>query len=230
MDKKAWILSVDTTSFAGSVALLEGEKLVAEINSYSFMTHSERLLPSIDLMLKTKGLQIKDIYGYALAVGPGSFTGIRIGISTVKSFAYVTKKPVAPVSSLEALALKLKNPYIHLLCPLIDAKKGEIYAALYEQEGMNLKEIIPQSCTAPDPFLSALPSNRLIYFIGSGCQPYKKKIFKYIKDKARFSKRSLFTAPEVGQLGHKILKQKKAIDFRELKPLYLRKSQAEENH
>jgi len=225
-----WILSVDTTSYAGSAALLKEKELIAEINSTSFMTHSERLLPSIDLMLRTKGLHIRDIDGYALAVGPGSFTGIRIGMSTVKSFAFATNKPVAPVSQLEALAMKLKNPYNHLLCPLIDAKKGEIYAALYEHKDKNLKEIIPQRCTTPDIFLSALPSKRLIHFIGSGCQTYKNKIFEYIKDRARFSLRSLFTAHEVGQLGYEILIQKKGIDFRELKPLYLRKSQAEENH
>lgn len=224
------LLSMDTTSFAGSVALLRGKKLIAEVNSDSFITHSERLLPSVDLMLKTKGLQIKDIEGYALAVGPGSFTGIRIGISTIKSMAFVTQKKVAPVSNLKALALKLKSPYIQLLCPVIDAKKGEIYAALYESEGPGLKEIIPQGCTTPDFFLSQLPSHRLIHFIGSGCQTYKKTIFKYLKDKARFSPRSLFTANEVGLIGDEIFSKKKEVDFREIKPLYLRKSQAEENH
>lgn len=224
------ILSIDTTSFAGSVALIQKKKLIAEVNSDSFITHSERLLPSIDLMLKTKGLQIKDIEGYALAVGPGSFTGIRIGISTVKSMAFVTQKKVAPVSNLEALALKLKSPYIQLLCPVIDAKKGEIYTALYESKGSGLKEIIPQSCTTPDLFLSQLPSNRLIHFIGSGCRTYKKTIYKYLKDKARFSSRSLFTAYEIGRIGHNIFTEKKDIDFEEIKPLYLRKSQAEENH
>ncbi len=225
-----FILSLDTTSFAGSAALLKDEVLIAEVNSVSSLTHSERLLPAVDLMLRFKGLKLQDIDGFALAVGPGSFTGIRIGMSTIKSFAYVTKKPVAPVSTLQALALKIKSPYHKLLCPLIDAKKGEIYAALYEKEGGEMKEIISQGCTSPDVFLSQLPSNRFIHFIGSGSQAYKKKIFQYFKDKARFSSRSLFTAYEVGVLGSRILKEKKGLDFRELKPLYLRKSQAEKNH
>jgi len=224
------ILSVDTTSFAGSVALLEGKKGIAEVNSDSFMTHSERLLPSIDLMLRTKGLQIGDVNGFALAVGPGSFTGIRIGMSTVKSMAFVTRKKVAPVSNLKALAMKLMNPYVQLYCPLIDAKKGEVYAALYQPDGLELKEIIPQTCITPDRFLSQLPSNRLIHFIGSGCRTYKQKIHEYLQDKARFSARSLFTGYEVGRLGYEMFKNKKEVDFREIKPLYLRKSQAEENH
>jgi tRNA threonylcarbamoyladenosine biosynthesis protein TsaB len=229
-DREVLILAVDTTSFAGSVALLKEKELAGEINSESFLTHSERLLPAVDLLLRSKGLKIKDIDGYALAVGPGSFTGIRIGMSTVKALALVTGKPVAPVSNLKALAMKMKNPYSRLLCPMIDAKKEEIYAALYEKNGPDLKEIIPQGCVRPDQFLSGLPSNRLIHFIGSGCRAYKKKIFDYLKDKARFSSRSLFTAYEVGLLGHDLFMQKKGIDFRDLKPLYLRKSQAEENN
>lgn len=224
------VLAVDTTSFAGSVALLKGKELQAEVNSESFLTHSERLLPSVDLLLRSRGLEIKDIDGYALAAGPGSFTGIRIGMSTVKALALVTEKPVAPVSNLKALAMKIKNPYSRLLCPMIDAKKEEIYAALYETDGPDLKEIISQDCVSPDQFLSKLPSNRLIHFIGSGCRAYKKKIFDYLKDKARFSSRSLFTAYEVGLLGYDLFEQKKGIDFRDLKPLYLRKSQAEENN
>jgi len=225
-----FILSVDTTSYAGSTALLENKDLIAEVNSASFLTHSERLLPAVDLMLRSKGLQIKDMDGFALSVGPGSFTGIRIGMSTIKSFALITERPVAPISNLRALAQKLKDPYIRLACPIIDAKKGEIYAALYESEGLDLKEMIPQGCFTPDHFLSRLPSNRLIHFIGSGSQVYKKKIFEYIKDKARFSSRSLFTAYEVGLLGYEIFLKGKGVDFRKLEPLYLRKSQAEENH
>ncbi|MBD3412881.1 MAG: tRNA (adenosine(37)-N6)-threonylcarbamoyltransferase complex dimerization subunit type 1 TsaB [Candidatus Aminicenantes bacterium] len=224
------ILALDTTSFAGSVALLEDKNLISEVNSDSLLTHSERLLPAVDWLLRTAKLNISDLDGFALAVGPGSFTGIRIGLSTVKSFAYGIQKPVAPVSNLKALALKIKNPYQHLLCPMIDARKGEVYCALYEPEGPKLKEIIPQKCTSPDLFLTKLPSNRQIHFIGSGSQAYKKKIFDYFKDKARFSGRSLFTAFEVGLLGYERFLQKKGVDFRELKPLYLRKSQAEENH
>jgi len=224
------ILAVDTTSFAGSVALLKKTRLLAEVNIDSSSTYSERLLPAVDFLLQTNGLKIKDMDGFALAVGPGSFTGIRIGLSTVKSFSYASGKPVAAISTLKALALKLRHPQSHLLCPLLDAKKGEIYAALFESKGGRLKEIVPQGAYLPDRFFSLLPSHRIIFFIGNGVDAYRQRIFQYFKDKARFSQRSPFIAYEIGMLGYELLRRKKGVSAQELEPLYFRKSQAEEKH
>jgi tRNA threonylcarbamoyladenosine biosynthesis protein TsaB len=224
------ILAVDTTTPYGSVAILENSSLLAEVNSVSSLTHSERMLPAIDLMLSQRGLTIKDVEAYAVAVGPGSFTGIRIGLSTIKSFALSSGNPIAPVSTLKALALKLKLPHNRLLCPLLDARKGEIYAALFEVRKGRLTEIIAQGVYSPDHFFSRLPSNRIVSFIGNGVDIWREKIFEYFKDKARFSSRSLFIAHEVGLLGYTLLKLGKGKDFREIEPLYFRRSQAEENH
>jgi tRNA threonylcarbamoyladenosine biosynthesis protein TsaB len=224
------ILAVDTTSFAGSVALLEKTKLLAEINIDSPSTYSERLLPAVDFILKTNEKNIKDMDGFALAAGPGSFTGIRIGLSTVKSFSYASGKPVAAVSTLKALAWKLRHPQNHLICSLLDAKKGEVYAALFESKGGKLKEIVPQGAYSPDRFFSLLPSNRIIFFTGNGVDSYRDKIFEYFKDKARFCFRSPFIAFETGLLGYELLKKKKGVSAQELKPIYFRKSQAEEKN
>lgn len=222
------ILALDTTTLSGSVALLRKTRLLAEVNLESPMMHSEKLLPAIDFLLETNKLDIKDIDGYALSVGPGSFTGIRIGLSTIKSFSFASRKPIAPVSTLEALALKLKDPHTHLLSPLLDAKKGEVYAALFESRGRRLKELVPQGAYSPDRFFSLLPAHRIIHFIGSGVEVYKEKIFHYFKDKARLSSRSHFIAYEIGLLGYEIFKDKRGKDFWEVEPLYFRKSQAEE--
>ena len=224
------ILAVDTTTFAGSVALLEKTKLLAEVNIDSASTYSERLLPAVDFILKTNRMDIKDMDGFALAAGPGSFTGIRIGLSTVQSFSFASGKPVAAVSTLKALAWKLRHPQNHLICSLLDAKKGEVYAALFESRGGKLKEIVPQGAYSPDRFFSLLPSNRIIFFIGNGIDTYRDKIFQYFKDKARFSFRSPFIAFEIGLLGYDLLKKKKGVGSQELKPIYFRKSQAEEKN
>ena len=157
------ILAVDTTTFAGSLALLEKTKLLAEFNIESPSTYSERLLPAVDLILKTNGMNIKDMDGFALAAGPGSFTGIRIGLSTVKSFSYASGKPIAAVSTLKALAWKLRHPQTHLLCPLLDAKKGEIFGALFESRGGKFKEIIPQGAYLPDRFFLFSPPIELFF-------------------------------------------------------------------
>lgn len=224
------ILAVDTTTFSGSVALLRDTKLLGEISLESPMTHSEKLLPAINFILKMNDLEVSDIQGFALTVGPGSFTGIRIGLSTVKSFSCASGKPVAPVSTLEALAFKLRGDQRRLLSPLLDAKKEEVYAALFEYQKKKLNEIIPQGAYKPDRFFSLLPSHRIIHFIGSGADVYKQMIFRYFKDKARLSGRSPFIAHEVGLLGHEMLKRGNGKDYREVEPLYFRKSQAEEKN
>jgi len=222
------ILALDTTTGSGSVALLENDRLVAEINAESGLTHSARLLRAVDHLLKQNGLDIKGIDGFAVAAGPGSFTGIRIGLSTVKAFAFASRKTVAPVSSLAALALKLRETQGRLLCPFLDAKKGEVYAALFETEGSRLKQAVREGAYGPDAFLSGLPAHRVIHFIGNGICVYREKIEAYLKDSARFSSRSLFIGYEVGLLGYDILKKGRGVSGEALEPLYYRRSQAED--
>jgi tRNA threonylcarbamoyladenosine biosynthesis protein TsaB len=222
------ILALDTTTGSGSVALLENTRLLAEINSESALTHSARLLKAVDYLLQKNSLQIRDIDGFAVAAGPGSFTGVRIGLSTVKAFAFASKKPVAPVSSLAALALKLRETQGRLLCPFIDAKKKEVYAALFEIQSGDLKEVIREAAYGPDAFLSGLPAHRVIHFIGNGVDAYRDRILAYLRDNARFSSRSLFIGHEVGLLGYNILKKGRGVSGEALEPLYYRKSQAED--
>ncbi|MFP4082618.1 MAG: tRNA (adenosine(37)-N6)-threonylcarbamoyltransferase complex dimerization subunit type 1 TsaB [Candidatus Aminicenantes bacterium] len=224
------ILAVDTTTSAGSMALLRDTDLLAELNVRSPLTHSETLLPAIDFLLRHHSLGIKDMDGFALAVGPGSFTGIRIGLSTIKSFSYASRKPVAPVSSLKALAFKLRFPKNRLIAPVIDAKKGEIYAALFESKREELAEVIPQGVYTPDGFFSRLPSHRVVHFIGNGVDGYKEKIFHYFKDKARIPRRSFYIGREIGLLGYELLRRRQGRDVHQVEPLYFRKSQAEEKN
>jgi tRNA threonylcarbamoyladenosine biosynthesis protein TsaB len=222
------ILALDTTTGSGSVALLEDTKLLAEINTESSTTHSSRLLRSVDDLLKRNSLTIRDIDGFAVAAGPGSFTGIRIGLSTIKAFAFASRMQVAPVSSLAALAMKLQETQGRLFCPLIDAKKGEVFGALFELQGRNLKTVVKEGAYGPDDLLAQLPAHRVVHFIGTGVRAYKDKILAYLKDKARLSSRSLFIGFEVGLIGHEILRKGKGVSAEALEPLYYRKSQAEE--
>lgn len=230
IDKDGIVLAVDTTTPAGGVALLRGTKLLTEINQDSATTFSERLLPSIQFLLRANGLRMQDVEGFAVAAGPGSFTGIRIGLSTVKSFAYASGRPVAAVSTLEALACKLRRPPNRLICPFLDAKKNEVYGALFESGENVLQEVIPQGAYSPDAFFSLLPAHRVIHFIGSGVDIHHLLLFRYLKDKARLSKRSPFIAYEIGLMGYERLRKKRGVDHHQIEPIYLRKSQAEEKH
>lgn len=222
------ILAVDTTAPGGSVALLEDETLLGEANVESAATHSARLFRSIDFLLGALAKDIKDVDGFAVAAGPGSFTGIRIGVGAVKSLAFASGRPVAPVSTLLALASKLAAEGVPLACPLLDAKKEEIYAGLFEARKGGLVEIIPQGAYDPDAFFARLPAQGVIAFAGSGVAAYKAKLMPHVGDRARFPERSPFIAAEIGRIGAGLLRSGKGIDAAALEPLYFRRSQAEE--
>jgi len=224
------ILAVDTTTPSGSTALLEDARLLGEVTGASASTHSSRLLRSVDLLLGHADLDIRDIDGFAVAAGPGSFTGIRIGLSTVKSLAFASGKPVVPVSSLRALALKAAQSGANLVCPILDAKKGEIYAALFESSGGRCDEVVPQGAYAPEAFFARLPGRRAIAFIGGGAALYRDRLPSPVRSGAKFSERTLFIAHEVGLLAQAELARGGGIPAGKLEPLYFRRSQAEEGH
>jgi len=222
------ILAVDTTTPSGSVALLEDDVLLGEVNVESAATHSARLLRSVDFLLGAAGRDVKDVDAFAVAAGPGSFTGIRIGVGAVKSLAFASGKPVAPVSTLLALAVKLSADGTRLICPLLDAKKEEIYAGLFEAGKAGLVELIPQGAYSPDVFFARLPARRVIAFAGSGLAAYKAQLLSHVGDRARFPVRSPFIAAEVGRIGAGLIRAGKGVDAAALEPLYFRRSQAEE--
>lgn len=222
------VLAVDTTTPSGSVALLENGVLLGEVNLESPGTHSARLLRSVDFLLGVHGLDVKDLDAFAVAAGPGSFTGIRIGVGAVQSLAFASGKPVAPVSTLLALASKLAADGARLVCPLLDAKKDELYAALFEAGPSGLVEVIPQGAYAPDAFFARLPARRVVSFAGSGLAVYREKLRPYVRDKARFPRRSPFIAAEVGRIGCAMVREGKGVAAAALEPLYFRRSQAEE--
>ena len=222
------ILAVDTTTPIGSVALLRDMDVLGEFDLESPSTHSARLLRSVDLILQANNLEIQAVDAYAVAAGPGSFTGIRIGVTAVKSLAFASGKMVAPVSALEALASKIAASPVRLACPILDAKRGEIYAALFEVRSGRLVEAIPQGAYDPDAFFARLPAHRVTSFVGNGLALYREKLLTYVRDKARFPRRSPFIAAEVGRLGHRFLIEGKGVAARDLEPIYFRKSQAEE--
>jgi len=223
------ILAVDTTTPGGSVALLENGALLGEVNVESAATHSARLFRSIDFLAGAVGRDIRVVDGYAVAAGPGSFTGIRIGLGAVKSLAFASGRPVAPVSTLLALAEKLAaDGAAPLVCPLLDAKKGEIYAALFEARPDGLVEVLPQGAYDPGAFFARLPAGAAIAFAGSGLAAYGGELEARVGSLARFPRRSSFIAAEVGRLGAALLAAGRGLDAASLEPLYFRRSQAEE--
>lgn len=224
------LLAVDTTGPFGSAALLEGTRLLAEEDFEAGLNHSELLLPAVDRLFRSTRSELSAVEGYCLAAGPGSFTGIRIGLATVKALAFASGRRVAAVSSLAALALRLGAEEVdaRLLCPLIDAKKGEVYAALFEAGGEEPAEVVPQGAYDPGTFLARLPPEGIVHFIGTGVDLCREAIKGALGGRARFSGRQPFIAREVGRLGLRVLDAGGGEAAEEVRPIYFRRSQAEE--
>jgi tRNA threonylcarbamoyladenosine biosynthesis protein TsaB len=222
------LLAIDTTTPSGSVALLEDERILGEVGIESPATHSTRLLLAVDILLKSHGLEIGGLDGFAVSPGPGSFTGLRIGLSTVKAFVFATGKPVAAVSSLAALAWKQRADKAVLVGPMLDAKKGEIYAALYESGPRGLRPVIPEGAYAPEDYIARLPRRLTIVFAGPGLGLCRRRLTALLGGQALFSERTSFIAAEVGRLGLEELRRGRGVDASTLEPLYHRRSQAEE--
>lgn len=222
------LLAVDTTTGSGSAALVEDGRVRAEIGIEAFGTHSSRLTASIEVLLKSLQWTLADLDGFAVTPGPGSFTGIRIGLSTIQAFAFASGKPIAPVSSLRAMAWKLRNDGVMLAAPMHDAKKGEIYAALYAFGRTGMKAVVPEAAYAPDRFRALLPRGRKVLFIGGGFPVLTEVLNRSEKSRAVVSGRTPFIAPEVALLGAVEIAAGRGVPPDRLEPLYLRRSQAEE--
>jgi len=225
------ILAIETSTMLGGIALMDEFMLIAESRLNVKSTHSERLMTEIEHCLKQSGVKISDIDVFAVATGPGSFTGLRIGLSTVKGFSYATGRPIVSVPTLEALAWNF--PYsAHPVCTMLDARKKEVYAALFKWEEGNFIRLINETSAKPEEFacdaLRITHDDKFI-FAGEGAALYRDKIIEVMGEKAIFAspEKTVPSPANVAVLG---LKKAKAGEFSEpvsLTPIYIRKSEAE---
>lgn len=136
------ILALESSAVAASVAVCEDENLIAQNFQRTGLTHSATLMPMVESMLKNAGISLKEIDVIAVASGPGSFTGLRIGVSTAKGLAWAGNKPCAGVSTLEAMAWQLSG-MDGIVCAAMDARRQQVYNALFEMRGGILSRLTP---------------------------------------------------------------------------------------
>lgn len=231
------ILALETSTLTASVALLEaplredasfrGEKILAEYTLNLPGTHSERLMPAIDRLLQEASLSTCEIQGIALALGPGSFTGLRIGVSTVKGLAYALQVPVAGVPTLDALAQNVRFAS-SLICPVLDARKKEVYAALFRGNGEGeLKKISEDWVLSPEKLCSRMAEKTI--FLGNGVEVYGETFKKILGPQALFAppELSLPRAVHVARLSLPKFKSSRTLDVFSFTPVYVRRSEAE---
>lgn len=218
------ILALDTTSSWGSVALSRNDVIVYIGYLDIRVTHSERLMQQIDHAFQQSGLKLDEIDLVALSNGPGSFTGVRIGLATAKGICIAKEIPLYPVNTLRMMAFNNHGAQINTL-PFIDARMNEVYAALYDKD---LNELISPASSDPAEFLESLEERAMI--IGDGVYKYADIIESSGKDLLiGLPHQNLPLASVLISLAA-IEKEKPFYDFQaiaELEPYYLRKSQAE---
>lgn len=222
------ILALDTATPSCSVALVDGEQLMGETILVNNQTHARHVMVLIDQVLEMSGASINDVDGFAATHGPGTFTGLRIGMSTLMGLADAGEKPIVGVSSLAALARQTDSSM--LICPLIDARRGEVYSALYRLEKQQLKEIRPETV---GPLEQALePIDAPCRFIGGGAMLHAQAIQERIGSNVFFapSFQNTIRAATVAFLSReRLTNYNPARDRERFRPLYLRPSDAEIN-
>jgi tRNA threonylcarbamoyladenosine biosynthesis protein TsaB len=165
------LLSVDTATTIFSVALADGPLLLGEETGAAGPATTVRLAPAIEGLLTRVGLAPAELDGFAVTVGPGSFTGLRVGIALVCAMAYGVGKPVFPVSSLELLAMNA--PPGSVVCPMLDARKAEVYCALFRRREL-LETVVAEGAHAPESFIGSLEGP--VLFLGDGAERYRAQI------------------------------------------------------
>ena len=209
------LLAVDTTSRRESVAVLRADQLLGAVHLECPDTHSRRVLPAAAFLLQTLGLGPQDLDGFAVAVGPGSFTGLRVGLSTVQGLALGTGRPCVGVSALDAVAWQARGTGA-TLAVMLDAGRGEVFAGLYSADGT------PQgagSRAAPRAFVEQAPSSSC--FVGEGAWRYGD-VVRAAHPQARVLRGSEFLAEAVGRIGVQRLASGEGRPAASLRPLYLR--------
>ncbi|MEI6863445.1 MAG: tRNA (adenosine(37)-N6)-threonylcarbamoyltransferase complex dimerization subunit type 1 TsaB [Candidatus Omnitrophota bacterium] len=161
------ILSIDTSTDYLSVAITDGAKVLARYHKPSHRNHSKLLVPTIAKLIKRAGLKVKDIGGFCVSIGPGSFTGLRIGVVTVKGLAYALGKPIVTVPTLDVIARNAKG-FKGIVCPVLDAKKNKVYACLYKSDGVTFKKISKYLLIPVDDLLNITGKYDKVLFLGDG--------------------------------------------------------------
>lgn len=223
------IVALDSSGLVATVAIVEDDNLVAEYTVNYKKTHSQTLLPMLDEVAKIIDLDLEEIDAIAVAAGPGSFTGLRIGSATAKGLGLALGKPVIPVPTIDGLAYNLFGTK-DVVCPMMDARRNQVYTGLYEFEDGKMKCMIPQKAVAVEEILEDInQTGRPVIFLGDGVPVQKENIAKMVKVPYQFAPAHLARqrAGALGALALLYYKEGRYEHARDHKPDYLRLSQAE---
>lgn len=227
------ILAIDSSGLVASVALIDDGECIGEYTINYKKTHSQTLVPMLDQVRKMIDLDLTTIDAIAVAAGPGSFTGLRIGSATAKGLGQALNKPLISVPTVDGLAYNLYGTD-KLICPLMDARRNQTYTGLYEfkreEEGWSLEIVKAQCAVALEEIIESINKrNREVIFLGDGVPVFKKQLEEQLQVPFSFAPASCNRqrAAVVGTLALSYMKKGKIQTAAEHEPEYLRLSQAE---
>ncbi|MBB6622637.1 tRNA (adenosine(37)-N6)-threonylcarbamoyltransferase complex dimerization subunit type 1 TsaB [Clostridium gasigenes] len=221
------VLSIDSSSSVATCALLRDDCLLSEYVINNKREHSVLIMNIVEMLLKDNNIDIDEVDGFVISKGPGSFTGLRIGMATIKGLSFGTSKPYIGVSSLDALAYSSIN-FDGIICPIMDALRDSVYTCLYKNENGTLNPLIDYCALDLEELVSLLKEkSEKILFTGDGLIKYKSYLQEHLPN-ALFAPNhlSLVRASSLGELGLKLLLEGKYDDVNS-SPLYLKKPLAE---
>lgn len=223
------ILALDSSGVVATTALVEDDNLIAEYTINYKKTHSQTLLPMIDEIIQMTETDMETIDAIAVAGGPGSFTGLRIGSATAKGLGLALNKPIVNVPTVDGLAYNMCGTQ-RIVCPIMDAKRNQVYTGIYEFQNNDMKVIKEQMAVDVMDVIGMLNElNRPVVFVGDGIPVYKATIQNELKVPFDFAPlhMSRQRAGALGALAIQYLKAGKVETATEHEPDYLRLSQAE---
>ncbi|UNC91444.1 tRNA (adenosine(37)-N6)-threonylcarbamoyltransferase complex dimerization subunit type 1 TsaB [Candidatus Contubernalis alkaliaceticus] len=225
------ILGIDTSTMVCSVALARENQIVGEYTLQNKKTHSQRLMPLISAVIENCDFTPGDLGGISVTCGPGSFTGIRIGVAAARALSQALGIPLVGIPTLDVLAFQF-NYGEGLICPLLDARRGEVYSAVYRSSGEQIERITNYMAVPLRElleFLIAAPEEKII-FLGDAMDKYRDLLQETLKARACFAPPFLRVnrGALVAYLGlNRICSEKHRDNYLHLKPMYLRRSEAE---
>lgn len=223
------ILAIDSSGLVATVAILEKGSMLAEYTLNYKKTHSQTLLPMLDEIAIQMDFDLETIDAIAVAAGPGSFTGLRIGSATAKGLGLALNKPIIPVPTVDALAYNLWG-VTDVVCPMMDARRNQVYTGLYEFAAEEMKILVSQEAVAIEEILAQVNAvGRPVIFLGDGIPIQEKIIQQTMKVPYRFAPAHMARqrAGALGALAFAYYQAGRVEHAREHKPEYLRLSQAE---
>ena len=223
------ILGIDTSSPVGSVALLDNEYVISESLLNSSQNYSDKLLIEMDRVFNSSKIKLNQIDGFVITTGPGSFTGLRVGMSLLKGLILATKKPFASVNTLDAYS-ETVQPGPYAICPILDARKKEVYTALYNSEnGLCVRETPDQAIT---PKVLCDQIKKPTVFVGNGLEAYRDLLSSLLKKNYIHNAplKKLTVAASAILIAYRDLKNNLQNDLDSLTINYIRPSEAELNY